>query len=231
LTILKIPRERKKEDAEKIILASKGPRTDLHWACEDKDKSSDKIKEIISSMDRDHVNSGDYFRQTSLHVACQALNVTAVKTLLESDLVEVNLRNDEESSPLHITALKPDCEDTLKIATLLLQHEALIDAKNDRKTTPLQLACAKGNVPLVRLLLDSKASLKSLGELGTALHCAAYFGQKAIVQLLLQARADVSVPDENGKTPAQLAKDRGHNDIVTLLLQSETTKGNSSDEE
>jgi len=226
-----MPREKKKEDAEKIVLASKGPRTDLHWACEDKDKSTEKIKEIIATLDRDHINCGDFFRQTPLHVACQALNVNGVKVLLESGLVDVNLRNDEESSALHLTALKPDCEDTLKMANLLLQQNALIDAKNDRKTTPLQLACAKGNVSLVKLLLDAKASLRSLGELGTALHCAAYFGQKAIVQLLLQARADVNVPDENGKTPAQLAKDRGHNEIVTLLLQSENTKGNSSDEE
>jgi len=221
----------KKEESEKVVCASKGPRNDLHWACEEKDKSPEKLKEIIATMDKDHINSGDFFRQTPLHVACQALNVSAVRVLIESGLLDVNLRNDEESAPLHITALKPDCEDTTNIATLLLKNNAIIDAKNDRKTTPLQLACAKGNVSLVKLLLEAGANLKGLGELGTALHCASYFGQKPIVQLLLEARADVNAVDDSGKTPAQMAKDRGHNDIVALLLESEGAKANSSDEE
>jgi len=224
-------KDKKDDVAEKITCASKGPRNDLHWVCEEKDKTPDKLKEIIATMDKDHINGGDFFKQTPLHVACQALNTTAVRVLLETGLVDVNLRNDEESSPLHITALKPDCEDTTTIAKLLVKNGALIDAKNDRKTTPLQLACAKGNISLVKVLLDSGANLKGLGELGTALHCACYFGQKAIVQLLLEARADVNAVDDTGKTPIQMAKDRGHTDIVALLVESEGAKGNSSDDE
>jgi len=209
----------KKEDSEKVVCASRGPRTDLHWACDRKEVT--KVRELVASLEKEQINSGDAFRQTPLHVACQVPFPEGVKIILESGKIEINLRNDEESSPLHMIALKADGEEVLSIAKLLLDHNALIDAKNDRGTTPLQLACAKGNPALVKLLLERKASLRAVGELGTALHCAAYFGNKQIVELLLQARADISQVDEDGKTATQVAKEKGQNEIVTLLLESE----------
>ena len=53
------------------------------------------------------------------------------------------------------------------------------------------------------------------------LHLAAYFGQKDIVELLIDKGADINTKNNNGSTPLHLAARFGQKDVVELLL----TKG------
>ena len=57
----------------------------------------------------------------------------------------------------------------------------------------------------------------------TALHIAAYHGQKDHIRLarwLLDNGADVSLKDYKGNTPADLAQNRGNEDIAKILFRA-----------
>ena len=51
----------------------------------------------------------------------------------------------------------------------------------------------------------------------TALIFAAGRGHKGVVEMLLEAGADVAIKDEDGKTAKHYASDAGHAEIVALL--------------
>ena len=62
------------------------------------------------------------------------------------------------------------------------------------------------------------------------MHCAALKGNKEIVELLLAHGANVTAKDNTGRTPADEAARRGHDDIIALLKaktdSSDTDKTN-----
>jgi len=64
--------------------------------------------------------------------------------------------------------------------------------------------------------LDLKYSQRFPKEM-TGLHLAAYFGVKAIVQLLLEKGADVNAAHGDGWTPLYEASQNGHIEIFKLL--------------
>ena len=51
----------------------------------------------------------------------------------------------------------------------------------------------------------------------TALHAAAANGHLSIVKLLLKKRANPSARDQNGRTPADLARNAGYNEVAEYL--------------
>lgn len=55
------------------------------------------------------------------------------------------------------------------------------------------LFCYSGKCKIVEILLSKGAYIDSLTTGGTALHCAAYNGRDAVVKILLDHHADVSV--------------------------------------
>ena len=57
----------------------------------------------------------------------------------------------------------------------------------------------------------------------TPLHYAALNGKSSIANLLLQANANPTAVNKNGRTPAQYAKHQGHGDLAAMLLEAEQT--------
>lgn len=87
------------------------------------------------------------------------------------------------------------------------------------KISNLILASYFGFEGVVRLLIANGAAIKSRGERGiTALHVAAKNGHKAVVQLLLEAGANVRSKND-GETALHKATIEGHKAIVQLLLE------------
>jgi ankyrin repeat protein len=53
----------------------------------------------------------------------------------------------------------------------------------------------------------------------TPLHGAAGFGHKAVAELLIPNKADVSAKNKDGDTPLRAAVQNGHKDVADLLRQ------------
>ena len=130
--------------------------TPLHIAIRLKDPtlSRDLVKLIVDKSDL--ANVADPCLNTPLHfaIACNKLNM--VKYLLNhgADISRTNFRG---QNAVH-TAVRMHSPGVL---SLLLRHtdSSVLDAKDDRRRTPLHLACARGYADLVSILLEHDAAL------------------------------------------------------------------------
>lgn len=91
------------------------------------------------------------------------------------------------------------------------------------ETTALEVAAARGNVVIVRLLLDSGATADSPANpnsLATPLQRAAIAGNLGVVDELIQRGADVNAPPRGdfGRTALEGAAENGRLDIMQLLI-------------
>ena len=92
--------------------------------------------------------------------------------------------------------------------------------------TALHLASANGFIEVVKYLVnelhcDINVKNKSLS---TPLSWAAFNGQKAVVEFLLEKGADFDTKNINGKKPSELAYDSGFYDVSDILLTKENEK-------
>ena len=84
--------------------------------------------------------------------------------------------------------------------------------------TPLILVMSWDDTEAATLLLRGGADVFASGEHGdTALHRAAAFGNKGLVEILLKFGAPRSSKNDDGHTPYDLAVLGGHQDIATAL--------------
>ena len=143
---------------------------------------------------------------------------------LHSDLFTCEF-TDTTTSSLKINILIDAIEWGFSEKTIksLLEKKSPIANSNDWRTSALHVAVVHSEPAIVKLLIDNilinnKDILNMLGNpidwtgdkngIGTPLHIAAEQERPDIVKLLVEAGADLSKKDENGKTPLDVLKER-----------------------
>jgi uncharacterized protein len=105
-------------------------------------------------------------------------------------------------------------------ARLLLESGAAVDAvaENSMQVMPLHSAVSACSLGAARLLLEHGAPANARQHGGwVPIHAAAQNGDRPMIELLLKHGADPKLSNDESKTPALLAREKGHEEIAVLL--------------
>ena len=153
------------------------------------------------------VNLAGIGRPTALCIACLHGRESIVRLLLDSGAEAskpsfIPNKHRSSSTSLKITPLHSAAwNDTVKVAQLLIDYGADVNAQSVQIGTPLVLAAYEGNYSLVEFLLDNGADvLATCDYFVNAFVAAAHGGDKRVIQLLLSRGARFCKSDWEGLT-------------------------------
>jgi len=143
----------------------------------------------------------------------------------------LNVRDGEGYTPLlriaSIHSEKKDGDDDMKIIEKLLDAKASVHVQSPDGDTPLHHAAYCGNSRTVELLIKANACVDAqnrrqetpMHDLMKSPHNRKQ--KKNITKLLLDARANISIKDDEGRTALDIARKQKLSTIVALLQQAE----------
>ena len=176
-----------------------------------------EIEQLIAEGEKPNIQ--DSHSRTPLHVAAFLRKHDAARALIRLG-ANPNALDAERYDVLTIAAVNNDLE-LLRIALEGGGNaRAITGPHND---TALIAAAHRGHVEIVRALIAAKAPLNHVNDFGrTALLEAVVLGNggrnhTATVDALVEAGADVTLPDRHGITALQHARTRGYSQIARIL--------------
>ncbi|WP_265027666.1 ankyrin repeat domain-containing protein [Wolbachia endosymbiont (group B) of Chorthippus parallelus] len=186
-----------------------------------------------------NAESLDSSNKTPLQLAQNGSYEIIKRIVLGKELIDAVKRNDIEKVRDYITSgadLNYSYEDKKwtplhyaahlgyqsSAEVLINNNSTVIDTKDSDNNEPLHIATACGHENIVKLLLKNEKGLLSVNNKGKSdwrpLHYAAEGGHLPIVKFLIEKKADINAVNSDGKTPLELAREREHQEIVSLLL-------------
>ena len=170
-------------------------------------------------------NAQDAGGYTALQLSIAEYHKDMIDRLLRSEVIDLNLSNQDHDSALHLAVRHNNLETVEK----LLIHGAKVSPQDDNWITPLHLA-AQSSTHDRRLIAE--ASIRHNAEVDAAdfrkwtpLHCAANYGALETARVLLENGAFTSPEDTLHQTPLDLASNRNHRELVDLLISYGATFG------
>ncbi|XP_036970836.1 CARD- and ANK-containing Inflammasome Adaptor Protein [Acanthopagrus latus] len=185
------------------------------------------------------IYSLDLQGRTPVHLAAENEHLSSVKVLVEEE------RKHSESHKRDMFLHSAAMEDNWRLAEMLLQSGAAVNARNKHEKTPLFSAVSRNNEKTVavllkagakvdldvikeaimlneesilHLLLDSARGALSEEELGSALLSAVRQNHDGLVTVLIDRGANVNVFDKQGYTPLLLSAELGHSEVLRVLV-------------
>jgi ankyrin repeat protein len=157
--------------------------------------------------------------ETALHRAVER-GMRELAALLIKAGTSVAARSNSGETALHLAALQPDPW----FVELLLAAKADPRARNDDGETPLHWAALSGNTATAERLIARGADPNIADIRGNLpLHGAADGGELETVKVLLRHTANRAARNREGRSAAEIARERGHGAIERLLMARATT--------
>ncbi len=175
------------------------------------------IKQLVAAGA--NVNATDPYGRTPMHVAAYQSHDAVVLALAEAG-GDPNLLERDKYDIITIAAVADDAE---MVATAVKAGGKATNITSIYDGTALIAAAHEGNWESIDVLIKAGAPLDHVNNLGwTAMIGAVVLGdggerhQKSL-KLLIDAGADQTIADRNGKTPLDLARERGYEAMVKML--------------
>lgn len=178
----------------------------------------------VADMKRDSIN---YYRhnaagETALTLAILKQDIHMVEAL--SKKAVINRKNEVGETPLTL-AIKNGNLDIIK----LVAKRAKAALKNDAGETPLFLALGLGDLYLLEDLIQGGAKVDRKSNGTTPLARAVETNKPRTVAFLIDHKAVVNQPNDNGETPLYIATKNGYDLIAGILIsKSEDATGDAN---
>jgi ankyrin repeat protein len=183
---------------------------------------STAVTELLLANGADVHATDSGFGRTALETAAGSGHTQCAELLIAAG-ADVTNRDQQGATCLHMAA----CNHHIQLVQLLLQHGAAAVVNTLGKwcrccgANSVLMGCA--TVPLMKLLLSAGADvhMTAAGTGNTALHQAVVRRLTApVVCMLIKAGADLHAVNNEGKTAADIAHDKGYSLIESLLLRA-----------
>eukprot|EP01119_Soliformovum_irregulare_P019969 TRINITY_DN6410_c1_g3_i3.p1 TRINITY_DN6410_c1_g3~~TRINITY_DN6410_c1_g3_i3.p1 ORF type:complete len:678 (+),score=240.20 TRINITY_DN6410_c1_g3_i3:156-2036(+) len=168
-------------------------------------------------------NAIDSLGWTGLLIAVEDKNLDVCEFLLDLPQVDPKITSPNRNTALHYFVRHIFDESQSKyvasIISKFISRGTDIDAKNDHGETPIFLACMKGTLQTVAVLMAMKANLRVLNRHGeTCIHYATRRGDLQILELLAsKADAETIMIKGDRGTAVEAAKEHNQDHIVAFL--------------
>jgi hypothetical protein len=130
--------------------------------------------------------------------------------------VNASLRGYWEETTIHAAAEGGNTD----IVSLLLEHDADVDGRDNVGATPLHWAASSGKLDIGQCLLDHGADINARSRYGwTPLFEAAGGGHVEFAQMLLERGVVIDARDDDGRTPLSWAVGSGRIQTARFLLK------------
>ncbi|KAL3187398.1 hypothetical protein MRX96_025466 [Rhipicephalus microplus] len=219
--------------------------TALHQCCID---DSEEMMKLLIDFDA-NVNAKDSEQWTPLHAAATCGHIHLVRYLISrgADLLAVNadgnmpydICEDEPTldyieSEMAKRGITQEMIDETRAANevmMLSDLKGLSDAggdlefRDEQGATPLHIAAANGYVSVVEFLLDQHVSTDVCdNDQWQPIHAAACWGHPDVLEMLVQAGADLNARTKNGETPYDICEDPDLKERIVQLRSEMETK-------
>ncbi|XP_046562349.1 ankyrin repeat domain-containing protein 50-like [Haliotis rubra] len=174
-----------------------------------------QVKELVCLLWMD-IDSRGWKKRTPVMVAAEKGH-TEVVQLLVSKGAGVSLVDGYGENILHWASVGGHVETVRYVLSLNIVD---IDSRGWKKRTPVMVAAEKGHTEVVQLLVSKGAGVSLVDVDGdNILHWASVGGHVETVRYVLsQNIVDIDSRDWKKRTPAMAAAERGHTEVVQLLV-------------
>ena len=183
-----------------------------------------QVVEALLSAKAD-INKLDKFDLSPLHHASMRGNIHVVEYLTLQANIEIDIKDIQKSTPLHIAATYGNTE----VVKILLKAGANCEMLDYQNQNPLHRAAKEGNNEIVELIIDhlDEAGLKNVmkqrdNEKNSPLLLAVQAGNNKAVRLFMEKGGSakyVDQPNDMGECPLHSATRSGDKSTVEILVK------------
>ena len=142
--------------------------------------------------------------ESPIVLATKLQNVELVEELVKRRELDVNTRNQQGKTPLHMVAATGNDE----IALVLLRHGADVQLKDTGGSTPLHIACYQGNTSIVELIFKERPQSRDVlltqadraGNIPLMIAKKSPNNSTAIINFLISHDVDLQTTNETSET-------------------------------